>query len=278
MIMIFLKLGGSLITEKNQAFTAKQEVLDRLASEIHDFQIGDLQTAWQRSIDPTHLVLGHGSGSFGHIPAKKYRTLDGLLSGKSPAHYLEGFSEVRLQAAALNHLVMSTLQSKDIPAVSFPPSASIITEYRKIKTWDISAIRKCLFFGLVPVIYGDVAIDQGQVGTVLSTEDLFMYLAQKLKPQRILLAGNEAGIFADFPQRKALIPLITPNNYREIAPFVGTSEAIDVTGGMAAKLKLMVDLVRKMPSCQVQIFSGLEPGNLQKALAREAVGTLLRAD
>ena len=58
---VFLKLGGSLITDKTQKRTPRREVIRRLADEI----------ATERSENSElHLVIGHGSGSFGLIAAK----------------------------------------------------------------------------------------------------------------------------------------------------------------------------------------------------------------
>jgi isopentenyl phosphate kinase len=52
----FLKLGGSLITDKNEAHTHRPDVLARLGREI----------AAALEQDPSiKVVLGHGSGSFG---------------------------------------------------------------------------------------------------------------------------------------------------------------------------------------------------------------------
>jgi len=59
--LIFLKLGGSLITEKSVWETARREVIERAAQEVKEaFE----ERAFQ-------LLLGHGSGSFGHYPARK---------------------------------------------------------------------------------------------------------------------------------------------------------------------------------------------------------------
>jgi isopentenyl phosphate kinase len=52
----------------------------------------------------------------------------------------------------------------------------------------------------------------------------------------------------------------------------------DVTGGMAGKVQAMLDLVKWLPGCEVRIFSGLIPRNLQRALSGEPLGTLIRAD
>ena len=70
--LVFLKLGGSLITDKTQAYTARLEKLTDLARQI----ARALQTQPE-----LRLVLGHGSGSFGHTAAKKYGTRDGISAG-----------------------------------------------------------------------------------------------------------------------------------------------------------------------------------------------------
>src|SRR5574339_458739 len=67
--LVFLKLGGSLITDKTQPYTPLLDVMDDLALQI--------KTALQTHPN-LHLVLGHGAGSFGHVPASEYKTRDGL--------------------------------------------------------------------------------------------------------------------------------------------------------------------------------------------------------
>ena len=63
--MIFLKLGGSLITDKARPETPRLDVLRRLVNEI----------AEARQAAPTlRLLIGHGSGSFGHAAAARHAT------------------------------------------------------------------------------------------------------------------------------------------------------------------------------------------------------------
>jgi isopentenyl phosphate kinase len=52
---------------------------------------------------------------------------------------------------------------------------------------------------------------------------------------------------------------------------------VDVTCGMLAKVKSMLSLVAELPGLEVHIFSGVQPGNLRKALsgAGEPSGTLI---
>lgn len=263
--LVFLKLGGSLITDKGKAATPRLEVLTRLAAEI----------AAARAAKPElRLLLGHGSGSFGHVPAKKYNTRAGVKSDEQWA----GFAEVWQQAAALNHIVMDALQTAGLPAIAFPPSAAVMANGGQIKTWTIEPIKAALDVNLLPIVYGDVAFDTKRGGAILSTEALFVYLAQGLRPTRILLAGDEDGIYEDYPLRKKMVAKITPKSYELLAASLGGAAAADVTGGMAGKVQTMLELVEALPDCEVRIFSGLKAGAVQQALNGKPLGTLLRAD
>ena len=61
---MLLKLGGSVITDKTQPFTARTDVIERLAREI--------KNALDERGDDLQLIIGHGAGSFGHPLAEKY--------------------------------------------------------------------------------------------------------------------------------------------------------------------------------------------------------------
>lgn len=260
--LYFLKLGGSLITDKQRPRTVLTDVLERLAGEI---------AAGLADESNLRLVLGHGSGSFGHVPAKKYRTRQGVQT----ADDWHGFAEVWKEAAELNHYVIDALHKAGLPAIAFPASASLVGKDRKVATWDLAPLQAALEAGLLPVVYGDVAFDQVLGGTIFSTEDLFSHLARQLKPRRLLLAGKEAGVWADYPECKRLIERITPQTLREIAPALGGSTATDVTGGMQSKVTEMLELVQEVPGLEVLIFSGRLGGNVHRALLGERIGTSL---
>jgi isopentenyl phosphate kinase len=129
--------------------------------------------------------------------------------------------------------------------------------------------------GLLPVIHGDVIFDEILGGTILSTEDLFEHLAHKLHPQRILLAGMEAGVWADFPARTQLLDEITPARFLQQAPGLAGTAGTDVTGGMHTKVTGMLALLEQIPDLEILIFSGEQSGNLRRALGGENLGTRL---
>ncbi|MBI5842986.1 MAG: isopentenyl phosphate kinase family protein [Chloroflexi bacterium] len=266
--LIFLKLGGSLITDKDRPYTPRLDKLDSLAKQISAVLFSDPET------DPAskpRLILGHGSGSFGHTSGKKYGTRDGVRDASG----WKGFAEVWIQARELNVHVMNALYKAGIPAMAFPPSSAVLASDAQVSLWETTPIRMALANGILPVIHGDVAFDEVRGGTILSTEDLFMHLARQLFPNRILLAGIEAGVWDDFPARTRLVKEIRPEVYEKMREKVGGSVSADVTGGMAAKVEQMLELVREVPGLTAQIFSAEEDHHLARALNGENVGTLI---
>ena len=122
-------------------------------------------------------------------------------------------------------------------------------------------------------MFGDVIFDKELGATIFSTEELFSYLVNALHPTRILLAGKEKGVFLDYPHNQDLISLITPDTYPLISNKINTSESTDVTGGMASKVKSMLDLITFENNLSVNIFSGEKAENLYKAISGEKIGT-----
>jgi len=276
--LVFLKLGGSLITDKTQPYTPRLDVIEDVALQI--------STALQTHPN-LRLVLGHGSGSFGHVAASEYRTREGFIPRPSPLmhrerdkteeNYWKGFAEVWYQASELNRFVMKALHKTNVPAIALPPSANVIASDGNVSIWETTAIRMALAAGLVPVIYGDVTFDEVRGGTILSTEDLFGFLARALNPERILLAGLEAAVWGDFPARMSRVATITPQTFSEISAGVGKADGADVTGGMETKVTQMLELVQHNPALKIQIFSGAEPDNILRALTGETLGTWISA-
>ena len=282
--LTLLKLGGSLITDKTRPYTPRLDVLTRLAAEIAD----------ARRADPNlTLVLGHGSGSFGHTAAKAYRTRDGLgqpppcpppfpkeMGGdvrRTGGGYWQGFAEVWWQASMLNRYVMQALHEAEIPSLAISPVSAVIASDGRVAEWNLEPLKRALAAGLIPVVYGDVIFDEIRCGTILSTEDLFEHLAVELQPERILLAGLEEAVWDDFPVKTRRIERITPDSFDALRAKLGGSHGADVTGGMESKVRQMLNLAGRVPGLQAHIFSGERAGNLRRALGGEHFGTLIGA-
>jgi isopentenyl phosphate kinase len=258
-MLLFLKLGGSLITDKHTPRTACPDVLARLMAEI---------AAARAERPDLRLVLGHGSGSFGHVEGSRH----GTRRGVSTPEQWQGFAEVQAAAALLNRLVVDAARAAGLPVLNLPPSASAVCRDGVIERLALEPVRAALDHGLVPLVFGDVAVDVVRGGAIVSTEDVFGFLARALRPNQVLLAGLEPGVLTHWPGG-AVVPRLAADAALD---GVGGAQAADVTGGMAGKVAEMQALVRAVPGLAVRIFSG-EPAGLVRAvlLGQAAPGTLL---
>ncbi|HSD83363.1 MAG TPA: isopentenyl phosphate kinase [Anaerolineae bacterium] len=263
---IFLKLGGSLITDKTQVEHARKPVIHRLAREIK---------AACEVRPELQLVLGHGSGSFGHVAAKKHGTRAGV---KDRSGWL-GYATVAAAAARLNQIVTDIFVAEGVPVVSLPPSTSARCDDGRLSYLDTFVLRALVEHNLVPLVQGDVALDTVRGATIVSTEDVFLYLVREFQPTHILLAGEVAGVYEHPAKRDMIIPVITPGNVEQYTSALGGSHGTDVTGGMSAKVNQMLGLVQRYPSLEARIFSGAVRGHVQQLLIDPAteIGTAIRS-
>jgi isopentenyl phosphate kinase len=252
-MLVFLKLGGSLITDKTRPYTPRLDVIERLAGETRESL---LASSDQR------LVVGHGSGSFGHWAAKPYGTRQGVRT----AAEWRGFAEVAAAAARLNRIVVDVFLRAGVPVFGLQPCASALCKDGEIVALNTRPIEQALAHGLVPLVYGDVAVDAQKGGTIISTEDIFTYLAAQLKPDRILLLGEVPGVL-DVDGK--LIPRIAPDTLSSLQGALFGSRGVDVTGGMSDKVNRMIQLVQRHPATDVWILTGAQPGILADALTQE---------
>jgi len=265
--LIFLKLGGSLITDKGVSQTARERVIRRAAQEI------------RKALDEApdlRLVLGHGSGSFGHSPARKYRVQEGLVEGDN----WWGYAETGAVAARLNRLVTDMLLAQGIPVLSLQPSASALCHDGQLVHLETAPLREALGRRLVPVVYGDVSFDRVRGTAIISTEQIFAYLSPYLNPQRIILAGQVEGVFTGDPLQDPaarLLKEVSASRFAEVEKMLTGSHGIDVTGGMLAKVRTMCQLIEAQPTLTVRFISGERKGLINKVLLDSEVqeGTVL---
>ena len=257
--LVFLKFGGSLITDKTADSVARPRVIRRLAREV--------RSALHKR-PGLKLVLGHGSGSFGHVVASRHGTHKGV---RGPEAW-QGFAEVAAAAAELNRMVTCTFVEEGVPVLSLAPSALAHCEKGTLTQFDATPMTNALKSGLVPLVYGDVVFDTAWGGTIASTEDVFVYLAQEMSPMRILLVGDVPGVYGQVSSTR-IVSVITPATYAKVEPALAGARGTDVTGGMAAKVQQMLVLVAHNPRLTVHILSGKTPGLVQRVLVSPDVST-----
>ncbi len=259
-----LKLGGSLITDKTTAETLRTDLLAQAAAEI---------AAACRQRPALQLVIGHGSGSFGHVAAAAHNTAAGARS----ADEWQGFAAVSDAAARLNARVRKALLAAGLPAITLQPSASAHCVDGRLIDLNTGPVSAALKAGLVPLVHGDVAFDTVRGGTIISTEAVLSHLARSLRPAWLLLAGDTDGVY---DRQGQIIPILSRGELDEQTSSLGPAAGADVTGGMLGKVEAMLALAAAMPELRILIFSGRQPGRIRQALLDPTAvrGTRVKAD
>jgi isopentenyl phosphate kinase len=254
-MIAILKLGGSILSDKNIPYSIKWDNLERIAMEIKNA----LDYYKNQDID-MKLIIVHGGGSFGHPVAKKYLKVEN--NKKVFINMEKGFWEIQKAMRRFNNIVIDTLQSYDIPAVSIQPSSFVVFGDKMI--FDTSAIKEMLKRGLIPVIHGDITVDDKDGYKIISGDDIVPYLANELKADLILYATDVDGVLIN----NKPIKRIDKDNIDEILSYLSGSNSIDVTGGMRYK----IEMIRKN-RCRGFVFNGNKAKNIYKALLGEVEGT-----
>lgn len=251
---VFVKLGGSLITDKEKPFSAKFEVIKNLAKQISGAIHQDPQLG---------LVIGNGGGSFPHYPAVKYQMKNGIENENQKM----GFCHVQDAASQLNRLVVKALLKAGVKAVSVNPSSMIIAKNGRIKKFFIDPIIKFLQLGLTPVIYGDIVYDEILGSKIFSTEELLAFLAinfkkKGFKVEKIIHNGTTLGVL---DKKGKLIAKITKENIEKLSSIFTKTQGYDVTGGMFHKVKEAL----KLTSFGIKTL--IINGNAKKNLLKDAI-------
>ncbi|HEX4966016.1 MAG TPA: isopentenyl phosphate kinase [Thermoanaerobaculia bacterium] len=257
MDLVLLKLGGSLITEKAREETPRREVIDRLASEIARATAGA----------SCRLVVAHGSGSFGHVAARRH----GIGKGPLDPDQLAGACRTQERAAALHQIVIAALLEAGARPFSLAPSSCVVAAAGQPVEIASAPLLLALERGLLPVLYGDVVLDRDWGASICSTERLFTLLARTLPGRglsirRSIWLGETDGLW---DAAGCTVARVTRDTFAAALQAIGAPAGTDVTGGMRHRLETALDLAALgIPSL---LANGLTPGLLERALRGEAV-------
>jgi len=250
-----LKLGGSVITEKERLMTPNLETIERLAQEIAQANI-------------RQLIIVHGGGSFGHPLAKQYNLKGGLHS----EFQIGGLSKTHQVMLELNKLVVDSLIQHNIRAFSVCPSSFIVTKNGRIQTPRYSAIQRLLKIGFTPVLFGDTVLDEITGFNILSGDQLVANLATVFKARRIIIGVDVNGLYKADPKTKSsavFLPHITRREIKTIMHNIEEAKTPDVTGGMLGKIIEMMPAINA--DIPIVIVNAHTRGNMYKVLKGEDV-------
>jgi isopentenyl phosphate kinase len=237
-----LKLGGSVVTEKDEPESVDEASLARAADAIVDAGVSD-------------LVVVHGGGSFGHYHAATHgvSTTEGTRDATAVA-------DVHGAMKRLNRCVVDALLSRDVPAVPVHPLSLCARDDDGALSLPIESVETLLGEGFVPVLHGDLVGHAGAGATVVSGDELVTALAARTGADRVGMCSTVPGVLDADGEVVARI-----ESFEAVADALGGSESTDVTGGMAAKVRSLLDL-----GSTAFVFG---PSELDAFLAGDDVGT-----
>ena len=252
-----VKLGGSLITDKERPSTLRAGVVSRLAREIAAAQAGAGRA----------LLVSHGSGSFGHAAAARHD----LRGGVRDAAQLPGVAATQDQAHRLHRSVIEALLSAGLATFSLAPSSFLVADDGVPAAVDVEPLLRALALGLVPVTFGDVVLDRRCGVSICSTETVLLALAPLLaaagRPiERVLWMGATPGVL-DADGRT--VPALTARNLHAVLAAASGAAGTDVTGGMRHRVESAWRLAGQ--GIESRILDGLVEGALERALHGEEV-------
>ncbi|MBI0583380.1 MAG: isopentenyl phosphate kinase family protein [Methanomassiliicoccus sp.] len=249
--MMLVKLGGSVITDKMNYRTLREDVLFRLAGEL------------ARSEES--VILVHGAGSFGHVIAARHQ----LQNGYNDPSQLMAAAQVMEDVRTLNLAVTSALNRSGLPAVSLPPSALVELREGRLDRLELGVFRRYLDLGMVPVTFGDVALDSRRGLGICSGDQLMESLAREFAPRRIIFCSDVDGVFTDDPVVHPEARMLEAVDRETLSSLPRSQRCADVTGSIFGKIETMLRIAAHGGDSMV--INGLAPGRLAAALKGEKV-------
>lgn len=216
-----LKLGGSVVTRKAEPETVDEPALDRAAATIGEAVSGG-----------TDLVVVHGGGSFGHHHAAAHGVTD-----TDGTHDPAAVAAIHGAMRQLNDAVVEALRTAAVPAIPVHPLSLAARGRDGALDLPATGVRTMVEAGFTPVLHGDVVPHAGAGMTILSGDELVVSLARSLEADRVGVCSTVPGVLDEDGQ-----VVETIESTATVAAVLGESEATDVTGGMAGKVRALLSL------------------------------------
>ena len=245
--MILIKLGGSIITNKEKPLSPKRKTIDILAKSL------------KKISEP--IIIVHGGGSYGHYWSVKYD-----MHTKEKKYDLRGVAIIKNSMIELNKIILDSLLKNKLSPYCLPPTDFM--SGNKPVSKKVKEIEKIAKSGMIPVTYGD-ALWFGQNKTfILSGDKIMTHIAKILKPRLTIFALNEDGVYSDLKSKKLIYEL------KGERPSISENK-MDVTGGMTRKIE-EASKIAKM-GMNVFFVNGNKPERIVKAVKNSKFeGTVFR--
>ena len=255
---VFIKLGGSLITDKTKPLTALPSVITQICTEVAMLYRSRPDITW---------FLGNGVGSYGHYMVHE----TGWRENRTD---MSAVARIRQSTALLNQMILSELIAQGVPALTMAPAGFSLSSDQSYDT-HADPLLKYAELHAVPVVYGDVVATTDGSTAIMSTEDVLHELALAWQQAghtvaQVIYCTSVGGVL---DANGTTIPQLTAD---AVDSHIGAASGFDVTGGM--KQKVAAGFRALECTHNVHIINGTVPGQLTACIAGQPVGTLLVAN
>ncbi len=245
--MILIKLGGSIITNKEKPISPRKNSIDKIVRSL-------------KKLDEP-IVVVHGGGSYGHYWSVKYN-----MHTKPGSYNTHGVSKVKNSMIELNKIILDIFLKNKLNPYCLPPT-DFIFEGKPI-TKKIIEIEKIAKSNFVPITFGDALWFGKKKSYILSGDRIMSILSNILKPRLCIFVLNVDGLYSD-PKTKKLI-----RELKDEKPLMLRSSK-DVTGGMKRKVEEATKISKK--GINVFFVNGNKPERIIDAIKRKKFqGTLFK--
>ncbi|KAA3664056.1 MAG: amino acid kinase [Chloroflexi bacterium] len=260
--LTILKLGGALLTDKKRPFSLRQSTLNQVAHEIKVCLDAGLIN---------QLILVHGVGSFGHPPVLQHKLHQGFQSPEQLIH----LTETQNKVFQLRLAIAEALHQAGIAVSTILPSSSMSASGAVLKNSYLDAVAGFLDLGMVPLLGGDVLVDNQMGFCVYGGDKIGVDLALHFGASHLVFATEVDGIFDKDPHKHERAQLIEELSLGNMAAANMNGQQVDASGSMGGKLTAVLptrDAIND--GLQVHVLSMVKQGNLLALLQGErSVGT-----
>ena len=246
--MILIKLGGSIITNKEKPLSARRKTIDNILNQIN------------RIREPKILV--HGGGSYGHYWSVKYD-----MHTKPAKYDMRGVSIVKNSMIDLNKIILNSAVKNRINAYCLPPT-DFMNGNKPIKN-KILTINEIAKSGLTPITYGDALWFGKKKSYILSGDVIMTMIGKILKPRLSIFVLDVDGVYSNTKSKKLI------HDFKKEKPIISKNK-IDVTGGMTRKITEATNMSKS--GLKVFFVNGNKPKRILDAVSgKKFEGTIFRS-
>ena len=254
--IVILKLGGSLLTDKNKPFSIREDIVKGSVRQIVDAK--------------EKLILVHGGGSFGHPLAKKYSIINGIDS--TIPNQVLGLTETHQSMNEFNSYLIKLFLENKYPVLSIQASSIFIKDSQEISASHMEVIETALDLNILPILYGDIILDKQGSFSIISGDQIILELCKNLDKytiSKVIFTMETDGIYINDNESGDDCILATEcySDQLENLNLANLGQKIDVTGGIKGKINFIQKICNH--DIPVQLINGLKKNYIFRSLKNE---------